>query len=244
MSERASQHFRPPRIALVGATGLIGGKVIQTAVGREDFTLFAVARREAPLPHGARMEMFVADPGHWGEMFASQQPDALICALGTTWRKAGKEEVAFRKVDERLVVETARAAHQAGVKRMVMVSAAGADAHSKNFYLRVKGETETHLAKIGFARLDMLRPGLLRGHRGGDRRMLERLGIAASPLFDLVLHGKNRRYRSVDARRVAEAALAFCMRKAAGRFVHEHDAILRAARELPMPHFTQEQERV
>lgn len=239
MSDLPRPQARPPhgivpRIAVVGATGLIGQQVINLATGREDFRLCAIACREMPLPKGARMEMFVAEPGKWGEVLETQRPDALICALGTTWSKSGHDEEAFRAVDQRLALDVARAARESGAERMVSVSSVGADPHSKNFYLKVKGETEQQLAKIGFGRLDILRPGLLRGQRGGDRRALERLGILASPLTDLFLHGKYRRYRSINALQVAKAALALCMRKANGRFVHEHEGILRAARELPM----------
>ena len=222
----------PPRIALVGATGLVGRRIMEAAVGREDLRLFAIARNEAPLPPGARMEMFVAETDRWAEVLEAQAPDALICALGTTWRKAGREEDAFRAVDHDLVLDVARAAKAAGTKRMVAVSSVGADPQARSFYLRVKGEVEQALAKLKIGRLDILRPGLLRGPRSGDRRALERLGILASPLTDLALHGRARRYRSIDARIVARAALALALRKADGRFVHEGPAIHRAAREL------------
>jgi len=226
----------PLRIALVGATGLIGGEVIKLALGREDVRLVAVARREFALPPGARMELFVADPAKWGEVFEAIRPTALICALGTTWRKAGRDEAAFRAVDHELVVETARAAKAQGIERLVAVSSAGADALSKTFYLRVKGEVERDLAALRFKRLDVLRPGLLRGPRSGDRRLVERLGIAVSPLTDLAMHGRFSGFRSIRADTVARAALALTMRKAAGRFVHDNDAILRAAASLALLH--------
>lgn len=223
----------PLRILLVGATGLVGRAIIAKSVGREDFRLSAIARREARLPAGVRMEVFVAEPGKWGEVIESLRPTAMICALGTTWKKAGKDEAAFRAVDQELVVETARAAKARGVERFVAISSAGADAASGNFYLRVKGEVERQLAQLRFGRLDILRPGPLRGPRGGDRRLGERIGVALSPVADLLLHGKYRAMRSISAERVAEAALALAMHKAAGRFVHDNDAIMRAARRLP-----------
>ncbi len=223
------------RVALVGATGMIGREVIRACVGREDVRLAAVARREMPLPNGARMELFIADPGHWGEVFEALRPKVLICALGTTWKQAGEDEAAFRAVDEELVLATARAAHAQGVERMVMISSVGADPYAKNFYLRVKGEVERELGKIGFHRLDILRPGLLRGQRGGDRRQAERIGIALSPLFNMALHGKYRRYRAIDASEVAHAALALARKPTRAKLVHEHDALRREARGLPMP---------
>lgn len=222
----------PLRIALVGATGLVGSTVIDLAVGRDDFRLTGLARREVALPQDVRMEMFVAEPANWGDVFEAVQPRALICALGTTWRKAGQDEAAFRAVDYDLVLETARAAKAHGVERMVAISSAGASLASKVFYLRVKAEVERDLAKVRFKRLDILRPGLLRGPRSTDRRPGERIGIALSPVADLLL---KRPLRSIPVQTVAEAALGLTMRKAAGRFIHDNDGIRRAAREFPQP---------
>ncbi len=221
------------RIALVGATGLVGRMVMASVVGRADVALTAIARHEAPLPRNVRMEMFVAEPGKWGEVIEAVRPDAMICALGTTWRKAGQDEAAFRAIDRDLVLATAHAALAHGVTRMVLVSAAGAALSSKAFYLRVKAEVERDLAKLDFQRIDILRPGLLRGERGADRRLAERAAIIASPLTDLMLHGRFRPYRSISAKEVARASLYLSKKTTIGRYLHDNDMIRRAARALP-----------
>jgi uncharacterized protein YbjT (DUF2867 family) len=221
----------PVRVALVGATGLVGRRVIQIASAGDDVRILGIARREAPLPPGARMEMFVSEPDKWGELLAAVRPRALICALGTTWKKAGRDEEAFRAVDQHLVLATAEAAQRAGVPNMVLVSAAGADARAKSFYMRVKGETEAALSRVGFKRLDILRPGLLRGEREGDLRLAERAALIAAPLIDPLLSGSWESYRSIDAGLVAEAALGLALRRAGGRFTHDNEAMRRAARE-------------
>ena len=216
-----------PRILLAGATGLVGRRVMEAAVGRDDLGLVALVRREAPMPAGVRMEMMVSDPPRWDEAVALIRPDAAICALGTTWRKAGRDEAAFREVDEALVLRLARAALTAGARNFVFVSSVGASPQAKAFYLRLKGQVEDRLRKLGFRRLDILRPGLLRGPRKGDRRLAERAGIVLSPLANLALHGPRRPYRAIDARIVARAALQCASEKAAGTFVHEYDGIRR-----------------
>jgi uncharacterized protein YbjT (DUF2867 family) len=220
------------RILLVGATGLVGTRVMEAGVDRSDVRLIALTRREAPMPKGARMEMLVADPAEWAQSVAAVAPDAVICALGTTWRKAGEDEAAFRAVDEELVLRVARAAKDAGVSNFVLVSSVGADSASRMFYLRMKAEVEAAVRKLRFHRLDILRPGLLRGPRGGDRRPGERLGILVSPITDLFLRGERSRYRSIDARRVARAALQAAKEKARGSFVHDNEAIARLERRL------------
>ncbi len=223
------------RIALVGATGLVGQHVLRLAVGRDDLRIVALARREVPLPAGARMEVFVAEPDKWGEVLQAVAPDALINALGTTIAKVGGDQDAFRAVDHRLVVDTAKAARAAGVERLVSVSSVGANAHARNFYLSVKGQAETELMKAGFSRLDILRPGLLKGARGRDRRLGERLAMLASPVTDLLLQGEFVKYRSIRAETVARAALVLALRKTRGKYLHDNAAIQRAAASLAQP---------
>ena len=122
------------RIALVGATGLIGQSLIRYGVGRgEEFRVIGIARREMPLPPGARMEMLLADPANWADAIAAANADVLVCALGTTWKKAGKDEAAFRAVDQDLVLACAKAAKELGLRQMITVSSVGADPMSKNF---------------------------------------------------------------------------------------------------------------
>ncbi len=223
------------RVVLVGATGLIGRAVIRQAVGLDGIRLAAIARRRIPLPMGARMEMFVADTGHWAETIEALRPHVVVCALGTTWQKAGKDEDAFRAVDEALVLEVARAAKAAGVRHFIVVSSAGADRSSRHLYLQVKAEVEEALARLRFERLDILRPGLLRGRREDDPRPAERLAILASPLLDLFLHGKYREYRSIGAAQLADVILLLCREKPGGRFLHDHDSLHRLLRRASVP---------
>ncbi len=219
------------RILLAGATGLVGTRVMEAAVDYGWLRLVALTRREAEMPRGARMEMLVADPAGWREAVATIAPDAVICALGTTIRQAGSE-AAFRAVDYDLVLMLATAAREAGAGNFVLVSSVGADQHSKAFYLRVKGEVEAAVTKLRFRRLDILRPGLLKGSRPRGVRPLETLGKLASPVTDLLLHGNARRYRSIDARVVAAAALQGAREKPQGRWLHDNDSIARLARRL------------
>lgn len=176
------------------------------------------------------MEMFVADPAHWPDTLAALKPDVVICALGTTWRKANSNEQAFRAVDQDMVMAVASAAKDAGARQFICISSVSADSASKHLYLRVKGEVEQSLMKMRFGRLDIVRPGLLRGIRVDDPRPRERFMMVASPLMDIALHGRYRAWRSISAACLAEAVLGLAREKAGGRFTHEHDALMRAAR--------------
>jgi uncharacterized protein YbjT (DUF2867 family) len=223
--------MKPIRICLVGATGLVGSRVIEQAVGRTDLRIVGVARREMRLPLGARMEMLLAEPVNWDDAIAASGAKVLVCALGTTFDKAGRDEEAFRAVDRDLVVTCARDAKAAGIGHMIVVSSVGADRKSRSFYLRVKAEMEEAVAKVGLTRLDILRPGLLRGPRA-ELRPAERIAMLASPLIDVFLRGGLRRFRSIKTDFLAQAIFALAREKAGGRFIHEYDAIHYAIRRI------------
>lgn len=217
----------PTRIVLIGATGLIGRAVMEQAVNRPHIHLVAVARREVPLPKGARMEMLLSDTGHWPDAIAAARPDTAVIALGTTIKTVGGDKAAFRAVDHDLVLECAAAAKASGARQLIVVSSVGAALGSKNFYLSVKGEVEDKLAKLHFDRFDILRPGLLRGHREGPARPAERIGMMVSPLADLLMQGGFRQYRSVKDADLARVILALAGAKPRSRFVHHHDEFRR-----------------
>jgi uncharacterized protein YbjT (DUF2867 family) len=218
----------PIRLLLVGSTGMVGRAIMERLATDPEFDMIALARREVKLPSGTQMRL--ADTSLWSEAIHQLKPDVVLCALGTTWAKAGRDEEAFRAVDEHLVLSVARAAKEAGTAHFMFISSAGADPLGKTLYLRVKGEVERALGKIGFKRLDILRPGLLRGVRRGDLRFLESAGIVLSPALDLTLHGRSRKYRSISLGRLIDALIGLAREKAGGRFIHEHDSLLFAAK--------------
>lgn len=220
MSERVT-------VLLVGATGLIGSAVIAGSGRWPDWQLAALARREAAVPPGARLDLLIADPAQWPAAIARMAPEVLVIALGTTIKAVGGDRAAFRAVDHDLALTVARAARAAGTRQVILVSSVGADAGSRNFYLSVKGETEDAIRALGFPRCDILRPGMLLGPRKGAPRPAERVGQIVSPLVDLLLVGRLAIYRSVRDRVLAGATHALSIEPGEGVHVHASDAIRR-----------------
>jgi uncharacterized protein YbjT (DUF2867 family) len=185
----------------------------------------ALQRRTAgDVPDGARIHLAPAEA--WPELVGGLAPEAAVSALGTTMRQA-RSEAGFARVDRDMVLAFATAARAGGASRFVTVSSVGADPRSRNFYLRLKGEVEEALRALGFPRLDIYRPGLLRGPRGGDRRIGERIGIAVSPLVNLALRGRFDRFAAIDAADVAAAIAAGLGEATPGAFVHHNREIRR-----------------
>jgi len=207
------------RVLLGGSTGLIGNAVIGLAPSA-GIELVGVGRRATGKLAQELVTRFTDIP-------PLPAADAAICALGTTLRNAGSRD-AFRAVDYEAVIAFARAAQTAGVSRFAVVTAVGANAGSKVFYSRVKGDTEDALTRLGFSRLDIVRPGLLIGQRS-ERRPVESLLQALSPAMDAFMLGPWRDYRSVTAEAVAACLLGLSKLTAPGIFVHHHNEIMAIA---------------
>jgi uncharacterized protein YbjT (DUF2867 family) len=138
-------------------------------------------------------------------------------------REAGNQS-AFRAVDLELVQEFAQLALSCGAERLVVVSALGADAASKNFYLRVKGEMEKALEAKRFRSLDILQPALLLGSRR-DLRPLEFAAQLLMPLVNPLLLGRWARWRAIPAATVATAMCGAAQSGRRGVYRYTHDGI-------------------
>lgn len=192
------------RVALLaGASGFVGNLALDVLLDSPDISrVFAVTRRPLGREH-PRLANRIVPFGQIESQVKGLTCHFALCCLGTTLRQAGSEP-AFRQVDVDTVLAFARTAKAAQAQRFVVVSSAGADAGSKNFYLRTKGDMEQALVGVGFQSLDILQPGLLLGWRG-EIRPLELLGTAIMPLLNPLLTGKREPFRGIPARTVAAA---------------------------------------
>lgn len=180
----------------------------------------AVGRRAPALAH-AKVEARLADFERLGDLPAVD--DAYV-ALGTTIRKAGSQE-AFRRVDRDYVVAVARAARAAGARQLLLVSAVGANAQSRVFYNRVKGEAEDAVRALGYPSLHVFQPSLLVGERE-ERRTGERVGTLLAHVLAPVLP---RRYVPTDADALARAMIAVAKRDEPGARVWGSHDVARVA---------------
>jgi uncharacterized protein YbjT (DUF2867 family) len=228
-------------VLLAGATGLVGGLVLRGLLAdpRYHGTIYAPLRRN-PGIEDARLAMMLTDfaPGTGDQGIAaaiearSSRPlSAFVSCLGTTIRRAGSRE-AFVAIDRDLVLRLAQLAHEHGARHAILVSSVGASRQSGNFYLRVKGEVEDALGKMGFRRLDLVQPGLLIGARS-ERRPTEKLALALSRATSALMQGALKRYRSIPATEVAGAIVELLKETEAGVFSHRYRSLHALAKNAP-----------
>ncbi|OJT18409.1 nucleoside-diphosphate sugar epimerase [Archangium sp. Cb G35] len=189
------------RTALVtGASGLVGGFLLDALLEDPRYReVHSLGRRPLPKQH-PKLAQHTVDFARLGSETLPPAQDAFCC-LGTTIKKAGSQE-AFRAVDHDAVLAFASAAKKAGVQRFLVVTALGADARSRVFYNRVKGETEEALKGMGFESLVILQPSLLLGDRA-ESRPGEHVAIVASRVLAPLL--RPFASRPIEARTVARA---------------------------------------
>ncbi len=199
--------MNPPtasRAFLVGATGLVGGRLLARLTDDPRYGAVTTLGRRAPPVEHERVTHLVRDLSAAGAV-APIETDVVFCCLGTTIKQAGSRH-AFRAVDFDLVVNVARAASEGGTGSMIVVSSVGADPGSGNFYLRTKGEMEQAISTIGFTKCGIVRPSMLLGERD-EFRPAETLGKIATRLVNPLLAGGLAKYRGVDAGTVAAAMI-------------------------------------
>jgi uncharacterized protein YbjT (DUF2867 family) len=153
-----------------------------------------------------------------------------FCCLGTTIKKAGSE-AAFYRVDHDYPLAFGRACKAAGVRKLLVVTALGADPKSAIFYNRVKGELERDLEALGLPELHVLRPSLLLGERA-ERRPAEALAMALAKPIGALLVGPFAKYRAIPGESVARRMLALALDASSQRplRIHESQALARADR--------------
>lgn len=189
------------RVLLAGATGLVGGLMLEALLAdRTVSEVHALSRRRLNVWHPKLQVHFV----DFGRLPVLPPADEVYLALGTTIKVAGSQE-AFRAVDLDANLAVANAAFASGARRVGLVSAAAANAKSALFYNRIKGELEDALKAMEWTALVIAQPSLLLDYRDGLQqppRIGERIAIPIAKLVAPLLPGT---YRPVHAKAVAQS---------------------------------------
>lgn len=198
-----------------GVSEPIGYNLIHLARQQPSVRLVALTLGEIDVPRGSHMEVFIADADRWARVMRAMKPKVFIIGLGPALNLVGKDDSPLRAIEEEeAVVEIAKTARYAGVERLIAISSEGADRWSRDKHLSAKGKAETELSRLGFQRLDIVRPGPL-SQRGSD-------GAYHSSISAL-------RGRGTDVDLVARALMTLSLRRTPGKFTHDEHGIERAA---------------
>lgn len=207
-------------VVIAGASGLVGSHCLRHLLAHDDVArVTAFVRKPLGVTDAKLKERALGDVDPRGAPWDMPKDiDDAHCALGSTMKKAGSRD-AFVKIDRDTVLAFARAARSAGARRFVLVSSLGADPRAMNFYLRVKGEVERDIGKLGFDVVHVLRPSILDGDRP-EARAGEKLGLVAMRGVARVL-GDTFRYAPIHVDTVGRAMVKLAFTDVRGATVHE-----------------------
>ena len=207
---------------VVGATGLIGSNLLQALLEDTYFdTIRILIRRPIDITH-TRLEKKIVDFNESDSLLvALSNSDVLFCAIGTTQKKVKGDKETYRKIDLGIPVKLARFCKMTGCEKFILVSSAGANSRSSNFYQRLKGETDETVKEVGPRTIHIMRPSLLLGDRK-EFRLAENIGKVLMTTLSFIIPDK---YKAIQAKDVAEVMVALAKKNEEGYFIHENSEI-------------------
>ena len=186
---------------VIGATGLVGRELLKQLNQIESCEkITAIVRHEdAELKSLEKVQQFILDDFLLlNDEDANGYSHAFSC-LGTTLKKAGSKQN-FYNVDYEMNAHFADLFETTDT-HYLLISAMGANAQSKIFYNKVKGELENHIQSLNLKYMSILRPSLLLGERQ-EQRTLEDMTQKLYQKFSHLVPNTFK-YKPVTAEQVA-----------------------------------------
>jgi uncharacterized protein YbjT (DUF2867 family) len=194
------------KIIMVGASGAVGGFAAHALCGSPDIKQLTLLNRRvlatfANNPKVVQPTVDVLNPLSYAHFLSGH--DTAVCCLGVGEpSKASKEE--FIKIDKTAVLDFATACKLAGVRHFQLLSSVGANATSRSFYLRTKGELQNAIIALGFERTSFFQPSMILTptNRYGP---LQGIVLALWPALSTVMVGGLRKFRGINVETLGRA---------------------------------------
>ena len=194
------------RVVLVGGTGFVGRAIANRLVEAGVHIIVPTRHRSRAghillLPTVEVVDADVHDPATLERLFAGA--DAVVSLVGVLHSRSGEPYgPGFARAHVELPKKIVAACRQAGVKRLVHISALGASADGPSEYQRSKAAGEAAIRSTG-ADLDwvILRPSVIFGR---DDRFLNMFARLAAVFPVLPLAGADARFQPVYVEDLAE----------------------------------------
>lgn len=210
------------KATLIGATGLIGGYLLEELLKDDYFDIVRIlVRSPVELIHPKLEKKLVDFNDAESFRLALEGSDIVFSAIGTTQKKVKGDKVAYRKIDYDIAVNAARFCKMNGCEKFILVSSVGANSKSNNFYLKLKGEVENAVKSVGLRSVHIIRPSMLLGDRK-EFRLGEKIG---SPVMKAISFLFPSKYKPIHAKDVAKAMFVASKKMDEGSFNWEYNGI-------------------
>jgi len=176
------------QVTVIGGSGFLGHQVVRR-LAEEGYRIRATSRKPAhalslkPLGNVGQIAVVRADIRNEVELAAAIDKAEIVVNLVGILRPSGGRSFEAMHVEGAATV--AKLAAKAGVRRLIHVSAIGADPNGRSAYARTKGHGEAAVREA-FPRATIVRPSVMFGPGDGFFNMfasLMRLSRLVFPLF-------------------------------------------------------------
>jgi uncharacterized protein YbjT (DUF2867 family) len=186
------------QVTLFGATGLIGGYLLEFLLKDSDIHLInLVGRKPFHLQHD-KINNIIIDFQDFSSISNSiSGSEVVFVSIGTTMSKVNGDKLKYKSIDFDIVFNIAKACKQENISQFVYVSSLGANSNSSNFYLRLKGEIDEAVAKLNLNSTSVFRPSVLLGKRN-ESRPGEKILQFVLPLLDFMIPSNSKAIKAKD----------------------------------------------
>jgi len=190
---------------ILGASGLTGNLLLQKLMEDKRYdSVKLFTRRNLGIEH-PKVSEFVGDLLKLESFQKDFTADEVYCCVGTT-AKQTPDRAQYRKIDLGIPVAAAKLSQANGIQTFLVISSIGANPNSKIFYSKTKGEMEQAVMQESIPHTFILRPSFIGGERN-KKRFGEQAGIVFAKLIQPLMVGGLKKYRMIEAEKIAQAMI-------------------------------------
>lgn len=191
---------------LFGASGFVGSFLLEELLNHPNYhKVIIVVRQDQGLRH-PKLKTLIGDFKSLPHLKSELVADDVFITLGTTKKKT-PDPRQYYEIDHDYPVLAARLARENGAKAIFLLTAVGAHADSRFFYVKTKGETERDIRALGYPETHIFNPSMIMGTRQEDRP-LEKFFMGLWSILDPLFLGPLSRYRGIEGKKIAQAMSA------------------------------------
>ena len=191
---------------VLGGTGLTGNLLIKRLLADENYASIKLFSRKTAGFKSEKIQEIIGNMLQLERRKDDFTADVVFVCVGTTSAKT-KDRSVYHAIDFGIPVAAAKLARENKIPTLVVISALGANARSKVFYSRTKGEMEQIVLNQKIPHTYILRPSLILGQRN-EKRFGESLGAVMLKLSSVFLRGGLKKYRAIEAACIADAMIS------------------------------------
>lgn len=190
---------------ILGSTGLTGNLLLKRLLKDRQYEKIILFSRKGTSVQDPKIEEHLIDLFELSAHSEQFHGDVVFCCVGSTKRKTPNKKT-YKQVDYGIPVTAAKLCKENGIETFEVISALGANANSKFFYNRIKGEMERDILQEKIPNTYIFRPSLIGGERE-EKRQFEFLWKQVMKTTNFLMFGPMKKFRSIHPETIVKAMM-------------------------------------